>query len=253
MNKIDRSEFHTAVTPLSGRRILITGGTTGIGRATAGLLAAEGAKVFVFGRERKPLDEIVAQVRELGGTIEGTTADVAKPKDVDRVVREAVAFLGGLDVLINNAGIGGEGIAEMDDAEWRYVVDTNLTGFMAVAKISLEQMKRGGHMVFIGSVSAEKRGKDSSVYVATKAAIQAFADSFRKEVSDQGIKVTLIEPGKVGTDMTEQSAAEQRRMIEKGELLRAEDLAVAIHYVLTQPERCEVTMIGIRQQYEKTS
>ena len=186
----------------------------------------------------------------MNGTAHGAVADVANPEDVDRVFAEASERLGGLDVLIDNAGIGGDGIADMDDSDWRYVVETNLVGFMACAKTAIDQMSGGGHIILIGSVAAEKRGKDSSVYVATKAAIQGFADSLRKEVSDAGIKVTLIEPGAVGTDMTDQTPEEQREMIKKGELLRAEDIAVAMHYILTQPFRCEITTLGIREHHE---
>lgn len=245
---MDAREFHTDRTPLAGRRVLITGGTTGIGRAAAGLLAAEGARVFVFGRNADPLEETLAAVRSLGGDIAGTTADVADPDDVARVLDEASAHLGGLDVLVNNAGIGGDGLADMTDGDWRYVLDTNLVGFMAFAKGAAERMTAGGHMILVGSVSADHRSADSSVYVATKAGIQGFAESFGKEMQQHDIKVTLIEPGAVGTDMTDMTADEQKAAIAEHRLLRAEDIAVAMHYVLTQPPRCLIAALTVTER-----
>src|SRR4029079_18980170 len=95
---------------------------------------------------------------------------------------------------------------------------------------------------------ADTRGKDSSVYVATKAGVQGFSDSLQKELSEKGIRVTLIEPGQVGSDMQESSPAEQAKAINRQEMLRAEDIAVAVHYALTQPERVNVSRLVIRQR-----
>ncbi len=113
-------------------------------------------------------------------------------------------------------------------------------------------MKKGGHIVLIGSVSADIRGKDSSVYVATKAGVQGFAEAFRKEMIDKNIKVTLIEPGTVGSDMQEDPPARQRKRIRKHEMLRAEDIAVAIHFTLTQPERTVISTMTVRPRMQPT-
>ena len=246
------SDAHTAFLPIDGRGVLVTGGTTGIGRAIARLLAVEGARVFIFGRHQLELDDALASIRDVGGDATGTVADVAKAADVERVFSEAEDQLGGIDVLVNNAGLGAEGVVDMAEAEWRYVVETNLVGYLACAQhvVPLMEARKSGHIVLIGSVSADRRGKDSSVYVATKAGIQGFAESLHKEVREKGIKVSLIEPGKVGADLHETSDAEQRRKINKGEMLRAEDIAVAVHYVLTQPARCDVTRLVIRPHAE---
>src|SRR5581483_28678 len=110
--------------------------------------------------------------------------------------------------------------------DWRYVIDTNLVGAMACAREGLLWMaeRKHGHIVIIGSMSAEREGKDSSVYVAGKSGLRGFAESFHKEARNKGVKVTLIEPGEVGSDMQEASPAEQRREIEAGRMLRAEDI-----------------------------
>ena len=116
---------------------------------------------------------------------------------------------------------------------------------MAMAHEAIERMKaRGqGHIVNIGSMSADVREKGSSVYVTTKAAIQGFSEALRKEVNPLGIKVTLIEPGSVGTDMQPESPAEQRQKEEKMEMLKAEDLAACVLYTITQPKRCDVVTL----------
>jgi NADP-dependent 3-hydroxy acid dehydrogenase YdfG len=233
---------------IAGKGILITGGTTGIGRATALLLAREGAKVFTFGRHEKELNDAMRDFKTNGYQVHGTTADAAKIEDVRRVFGEAEEKLGSIDILINNAALAAEGVADMKWEDTEYVVRSNLLGYMACAQEAASRMKarRGGHIVNVGSMSADVREKDSSVYVATKSAIQGFSEAFRKEVNEHGIKVTLIEPGSVGTDMQIESVLEQRQKIDAGEMLKAEDIARCIHYCLTQPPRCDVVVVQIR-------
>lgn len=241
-------DAHTAVEPLAGKRILITGGTTGIGRAIAVLLGSYGAQVVTFGRKQEALDEALDAIRAAGGQAEGLLADISNADDVKRVFAFADEKLGGLDVLVNNAALGAESLSEMGDADWRYVIQTNLVGYMATAKEALNRMQplKNGHIVLIGSMSADVRESGSSVYVATKSAIQGFAESLRKEVNPDGIKVSLVEPGAVGSDMQDTTPAEERDNQQKGEMLRAEDIAVAVHYILTQPRRCDVVSLQIR-------
>jgi NADP-dependent 3-hydroxy acid dehydrogenase YdfG len=110
--------------------------------------------------------------------------------------------------------------------------------------------RKSGDIVLIGSISADNRGEDSSVYVATKAGMQGFAESFRKEAARVGVRVSLIEPGQVGSDMQEETPKQQREKIRGSEMLRAEDVAVAVHYVLTQPARCvlaSMTIVPLKQ------
>lgn len=234
-------------TSLKGKRVLISGGTTGIGRATGALLASEGAKVFIFGRHERELRDAIAHIDTHGGAVDGIAADQAEEKDLERIFGAAGSFLGGIDVLVNNAGIGGDKLAEQSDAEWRYVLNSNLTGYIACAKHALTQMRkaRGGHIVQIGSISADRRGGDDAIYVTTKAAIQGFSTSLRKEAAEYGVRVSLIEPGSVGTDMNEKPPNEQRKEIAKKALLRAEDIAEAVRFVLVQPPRSVVTAMQI--------
>ncbi|CCH02723.1 short-chain dehydrogenase/reductase SDR [Fibrella aestuarina BUZ 2] len=239
---------HTAVESLTGKRILITGGTTGIGRAIAVLLGSYGAHIITFGRQQQALDEALDAIRAAGGQADGLIADSSKADDIKRLFAFADEKLGGLDVLVNNAALGAESLSEMSDTDWRYVIETNLIGYMATAKEALNRMQpqKHGHIVLIGSMSADVREAGSSVYVATKSAIQGFAESLRKEVNPDGIKVSLVEPGAVGSDMQDTTSDEERDKQASGEMLRAEDIAVAVHYILTQPRRCDVVSIQIR-------
>lgn len=238
-------------TTLKNKRVLISGGTTGIGRATGALLAGEGAKVFIFGRHERELRDALAHI-DSQGVVGGITADQAEAKDLERVFAAAHDFLGGLDILVNNAGIGGDKLAEQSDAEWRYILNSNLTGYIACAKHALTQMRNahGGHIVQIGSISADRRGGDDAIYVTTKAAIQGFSASLRKEAAEYGVRVSLIEPGSVGTDMNENSPSEQREEIAKNALLRAEDIAETVRFVLSQPPRSVITALQIEPLHQ---
>jgi len=238
-------------TSLKNKRIVISGGTTGIGRATGAVLAEEGARIFIFGRHERELRDALAHI-DTKGAVDGVVADQAEEKDLARVFSAAEAFLGGLDILVNNAGIGGDKLAKQSDAEWRYVLNSNLTGYIACAKHALTQMRkaRAGHIVQIGSISADRRGGHDPIYVATKAAIQGFSAALRKEAAEFGVRVSLIEPGSVGTDMNDKTPAEQREEIAKNALLRAEDIAESIRFVLAQPTRSVVTELQIEPLHQ---
>ena len=237
---------------LAGKRVLLTGGTTGIGRAIAIMLASQGSKVFTFGRHEPELADALRDICAVGEA-NGTTADTSQSQDVKRVFQQATEWLGGLDILINNAALGGGGLADTDDAEWRQMVETNLIGYMAMAKEALThfQEQKKGHLLMIGSMSADVREKGSSVYVATKSAIQGLAEALRKEVNARGIKVSLIEPGAVGSDMQPTTPRQERKHQEKGEMLKAEDIAECVRYVLTQPPRCDVVVVQIRPHLQE--
>ena len=251
---LDSSLFDYQLEPVSDKSILITGGTTGIGRAIAILLAAQGARVMIFGRHEQELNDAMEDIRQAGGEVLGLTADVSDPEDVQRVFQEFDRQMDRLDILINNAALGYGSVMEGGYPEWEYILKTNLLGYMAMAHEAVERMKASGwgHIVNIGSMSADVREKDSSVYVATKAGIQGFSEALRKEVNPRGIKVTLIEPGAVGTDMQDQYAPEeQRERIEQMKMLRAEDIAACVLYTITQPKRCDVVALQIRPHLQE--
>jgi len=232
---------------VKGKGVLVTGGTTGIGRATTLLLAAQGARVFTFGRHKKELKEAMRDFQE-AGEVFGTIADTARIAEVRRVFREAQEKIGRIDILINNAALAAQGVTDTKVEESEYVVQTNLLGYIACAQEAVGRMKKqkAGHIVNVGSMSADVREKGSSVYVATKSGIQGFSEALRKEVNEFGVKVTLIEPGAVGTDMQPVSVPKQRKKEAAGEMLTAEDIARCIHFCLTQPSRCDVVSMQVR-------
>lgn len=236
---------HTKYQSLLGRRIVITGGTTGLGRAIALRLSAEGASVLIFGRHKPELDDAMRDIAASGFAPIGIVADVTLKADVDRVFARVDEEWDGMDVLVNNAAVGAGSLEEETEEACEYAVMTNVSGYLLCAKRALERMKPNAHIVLVGSISADRRNPGGSVYVATKSAIQGFAESFRQEAAVKGIKVSLVEPGKTGSDMIDQDLDEQRESQEKLEMLKAEDIAVAVEYILTQPARCTVSDLKI--------
>jgi NADP-dependent 3-hydroxy acid dehydrogenase YdfG len=243
---LDLSDAHTAVVGLAGKRAIITGGTTGIGRAIAVLLASEGVRVFVCGRDPRHLEDALKRIRAVGEG-EGIATDLADPDNVAAFVDKGVAWLGGLDIAVINAAISAEALSEMSEKDLRYAIATDFTAYLLTAHAAVEQLKGHGDIVLIGSTSAHKLAPQSTVYAGIKYGIQGFAEAFRREMGPKGIKVALVEPGKTGADMhyPETPPEMQREMIRKEEMLRAEDIAVGVHYILTQPNRAVVQQLTI--------
>lgn len=240
------ADAHTEIPPLEGRRALITGGTTGIGRAIAVLLASEGVKVFICGREEQHLADALERIGEVGEG-SGINVDLTRQEDIERFVSEGADYLGGVDLAVINAALAVNTLEETDTSKIRYTLDTNLTGFVEVAKLAVDRMEAGSDIVFIGSMSSVTQEKGSSVYVAAKTGVEGFATALRKELAERDIKVGIIQPGMTGSDMQtpERPLDKQREMIAAHEMLRAEDVAVAAHYMLTQPRRSLVSMIHV--------
>lgn len=235
---------------ISNKSILITGGTTGIGRATSLLLASLGANILITGQDQAHLEDTLRDAGKMGvgDKIRGIIADMSTPEGITHIFKEVDNLFGGLDVLINNAALAYQSITEGSYSEWEHIIKTNLLGYLACSNHAIEKMKarKAGHIINIGSMSADVREKGSSVYVATKSGIQGFSESLRKEVNESGIKLTLIEPGVVGTDMQPSTPEEQRQKEKDQEMLQAEDIAYSVLYCLAQPTRCDVVELKIR-------
>lgn len=240
------SDAHTAMPSLKGRRVAITGGTTGIGRAIAVLLASAGAKVFVCGRSPAYLDDALARIREVGEG-DGITTELSEPANVLSFFRQATDYLGGLDCAVINAAVAAGGLTQMREPELRYAIAVDFTAYLLSAHAAVEALDGAGDIILIGSMSAHVLGPSSTVYAGIKAGIAGFSEALRRELGPKGIKVGLIEPGKTGSNMQlpDIQPAEQRRMIRAEESLRAEDIAVGVHYMLTQPNRTVIQQLVI--------
>ena len=200
------------------------------------------------------LDEAIGAAQGGRGSVVGLTADVATRDGVQTAFAAVDEKLGGIDMLIACAALGAEPIYEMEEDEWRYVVETNFLGAMACARQAVLRMQEGGgHLLFVGSISSEIKAEGESVYAATKAGLQAFAETLRKEVADKNIKVTVIAPGSVATPMQPKTGEEQKDALANGQMLYAEDIAEAIHFALTRSRQADVVSLRIEPQIQATS
>ena len=194
-----------------GKGALVTGGSSGIGKAAAARLAEEGARVLIAGRDPERLATALAELAPLGD-VSGLTADVADPASVDRLLAEVEARLGRLDVLIHSAGIDGAGadVLDLDLGAWRRVLDINLTGAFLVAQAAARRMAAtgGGSIVLVASLNglaAERRFAD---YNASKGGLLMLARSLAVDLVDRGIRVNAVCPGYILTPMTDGYAAD---------------------------------------------
>jgi NADP-dependent 3-hydroxy acid dehydrogenase YdfG len=235
---------------LAGKIAIVTGGTTGIGRATAYLLAERGVKVVITGRHEPELNDAVNDIRK-AGDVTGIIADNAYEDQIERLFDEARRTYGDTDILINNAALPARSITEMSYDEALNVLRVNILGYLACTNRAVEMMKRkgGGHIVNIGSLSAKVREEGADVYVASKGATEAMSESLRKKLEKENpeIRLSLIEPGSVGTNLSgeQEDVEEQGPAIDEGRMLKAEDIAASVIYILTQPPRCNVMELRI--------
>jgi NADP-dependent 3-hydroxy acid dehydrogenase YdfG len=244
--------------PLADTAALITGASSGIGAATAVSLAGLGAKVALVARRTDRLNEVAARLRSDGATAAVITADVTSQSDADKAVAEAVSELGRLDVLVNNAGVMLLGpVIDAPVEEWERMVQINLLGLLYCTHAALPHLLRAAEdsarqvadLVNISSVAGRETRNGSGVYNATKHGVGAFSDALRKEITTCHVRVSLIEPGAVDTELASHNRPEilagirQRFAIER---LRAEDIADAIAYVVSRPRHVAINEVLVR-------
>lgn len=239
--------------PIDGQVIAITGAGTGIGAATATLLAARGARVVLGGRRGQRLEEVAAAIRGAGGLAEVVATDVTLRADVDALVARAVEAFGRLDAFVANAGVAKTGpVGDGDVAGWDAMVDVNLRGVLhaAAAALPVFRAQGRGHLVAVVSTAGLKIVPTQAVYAATKNAVRTFLEGLRQESTDGTLRVTGVSPGYVQTELA--SSIDDpvvRAQVEAGmaELaLPADAVARAIAFALEQPEDVEVGDLVIR-------
>ena len=244
---------------LDGTVALVTGASSGIGAATAEQLAGEGAAVALVARRAGRLKDLAHRITTAGGRALPVEADVTDEREVRDAVARAVAELGRLDVVIANAGVMLLGpVVDAPTEEWTRMVQINVLGLMYTAHAALphllaaadQEPRRVADLVLISSVAGRVPRNGSGVYNATKHAVGAFGEALRQEVTERHVRVSLIEPGAVATELAGHNRPEILESIRGRfsgvERLESEDIADAITYVVTRPRRTAINEMLIR-------
>ena len=241
-------------TTLHGKRVLITGGAGGVGREVARRMLGHGARVLITDRE-EAAPERLAQELGTAGEIHAVVADLSESDGVERLFSEVDARLGGLDMLVACAGVGSGPLMEMDDAGWRYVIESNLSSYVACTKAAIDRIKaagvKDGMIILVGSISVHIKAVGESVYNAAKGGVASFAETLRKELMPESIRLTLIEPGAIGSAMQPYSAEERARFVEKNEMLDPAQVAEGIMFAATRPPGVDVVTLRIEPLVQK--
>jgi NADP-dependent 3-hydroxy acid dehydrogenase YdfG len=244
---------------LDGTVALVTGASSGIGEATARALAAQGAAVAVAARRKERLDELVEAIEGDGGRALAIETDVTDQEQAKAAVQRTVDELGRLDTLVNNAGVMLLGqIVDAPTDEWDRMIELNLKGLLYCAHAAVPHLlaaaedseRKVADMVNISSVAGRVARSGSGVYNLTKHGVGAFSESLRQELSDRHVRVSLVEPGAVATELSNHLRDDVREAMMKRfegiDLLQAEDIAEAIEYIVTRPRHVAVNELLVR-------
>jgi NADP-dependent 3-hydroxy acid dehydrogenase YdfG len=240
---------------LEGRKAIVTGASSGIGEATALAFAEAGASVALGARRLDRLESLAERISANGGKAHPFEVDVSEEDAARAFIESAAEAMGGVDILVNNAGVmllGAVGGADTD--EWRRMVDVNILGLLYCTHATLPLMQQGGggHIVNLSSVAGRTANLGVAVYNLTKWGVVGFSEALRQEALHSNIRVTVVEPGFVATEL--QGHNENPMVVEAtdkvreqiGEVLESEDIAKAILFAVSQPDRVNVNEILVR-------
>jgi NADP-dependent 3-hydroxy acid dehydrogenase YdfG len=246
-------------TSLDGTVALITGASSGIGEATARLLAAQGAKVAVAARRLERLERLATEIGRTGHTALAIESDITEQEQAIAAVDRTVDELGRLDIVVNNAGQMLLGpIEDAPTEEWERMIDLNLKGLINTTHAALPQLlaaaadsERGcADVVNISSVAGRIARAGSGVYNLTKHGVGAFSESFRQEFASRKVRSTIVEPGAVDTELSDHIRDGVREQVRERfadiEMLKSEDIADAIVYAVTRPWHVSLNEVLIR-------
>jgi NADP-dependent 3-hydroxy acid dehydrogenase YdfG len=249
----------TTRTDLQGTVALVTGASSGIGEATALALAGLGSAVSIVARRRDRLDQLAGKIEDAGGNALVIEADVGSQEHAQDAVQRTVAELGRLDTLVNNAGVMLLGpIVDAPLEEWERMLAVNVAGLLYCAHAALPHLLRAAQdgprnvadVVNVSSTAGRVARLGTGVYNLTKHGIGAFSESLRQEVTQRHVRVSLVEPGAVATELSSHNRPEIREQIAQRfaeiERLQADDIADAITYIVTRPRRVAVNEVLIR-------
>ncbi len=245
--------------PLQGTVSLVTGASSGIGAATARTLAGEGAAVTVVARRRDRLDTLAADLRAGGARVLVVEADITDPEQARYAVERTAAELGRLDVVVNNAGLMLIGpVAEAPEGEWEQMLAINVEALLHVTRAALPHLARAAEdsprlvadLVNVSSTAGRVARPGTAVYNLTKFGVNAFSEALRQEVLGQRIRVSVVEPGTVDTELATHVRDGVREAIGRQtaevELLQPQDIADAIAYIVTRDRRVAVNEMLVR-------
>jgi len=243
---------------LTGAVALVTGASSGIGEATARRLAEDGASVVLVARRRDRLEVLAAQIQEAGGTALVVEADITDRAQAEAAVQQTVERFGRLDILINNAGLMLLGpAADADVHEWEQMIAVNQHGPLYVTKAALPYLRKAADddlrqvadIVNISSIAGRTAFPSMSVYNMTKFGLNGFSEALRQEMTTSHVRVGLLEPGKVDTELDSHNTDEVITEIEANyghlRMLDPEDIADGITYMVTRPRHVSISELWI--------
>lgn len=244
---------------IEGKVVVITGGSSGIGEATARYLAARGAIVAVAARRVERLSAIVKEIEAAGGKAKAFQVDVTDKAQVDGLIAKSLAAFGRIDVLINNAGLMAIApLAKLRADEWDRMIDINIKGVLYGISAALPVFTKqgGGHFINVASIAGLKvTSPGGTVYSATKFAVRAISEGLRHEVGGT-IRTTIISPGAVTTELPEGSSDESSKKAVaawyQAQAIPADSIARAIAYAIEQPADVDVNEIVVRPTAQAT-
>lgn len=239
---------------LGEKKVLVTGAAGGVGRAIGARLLGEGARLLLTDRD----PEAIARLgEELGDNarVATVTADVSSAAGVDAVFDAVDGRLGGLDILIACAGVGSDPLMAFTDDSWRDVIESNLLSYVACTRKAIERIRQAepgtGSIILLGSISVHIKAVGESVYNAAKGGVASFAETLRKELIPDEIRVTLIEPGAIASAMQPFDDAERARRIASWQLLPPAEVAEAILFAATRPRGVDCVTLRIEPMDQK--
>jgi 3-oxoacyl-[acyl-carrier protein] reductase len=229
---------------LQGKVVIVTGGTRGIGRAVAAALLAGGADVMICGRRAAEAERVAAGLERDGpGKCAGMGCDVRHYDEVEALVSRVAQTFGGLDVLVNNAGIAGKGaVADIPLDLWHAVIDTNLTGVFHCCRAAIPFLRKrgGGYIINIGSLAGVNPIPNLSAYNASKFGLVGFSEAFMQEIRYDGIRVSTILPGSVDTEFGGRTPSQEDWR------LAPDDVAKVVLQLLSHDPRSLPSRVEIR-------
>jgi NAD(P)-dependent dehydrogenase (short-subunit alcohol dehydrogenase family) len=239
---------------LAGKTAVVTGGSRGIGFSIARALVEGGANVVITGTTQETLDSALLDLRRAGhgAQVHAVRADVRRHEQVEQLMTSTATQFGGIDILINNAGVGVfRAVADMSVDEWHAVIDTNLTGVFYCCHAAIPHLRARGEswIINISSLAGKNAFVDGAAYCASKAALNQFSEALMQEVRHDGIRVSYVMPGSVSTDF----GGSGRGSAKTDWALTADDIAQVVTDLISHPARSLPSRVEIRPSRPKKS